>query len=103
MTTFQLDECLNDRKFADRCNAEAGSEAHLGERLRDRVSKANLEQASQFMKEAETHLDEGVQNARLPALTPALVSEQAAYQALLRLRAREFHPAAGRFASRRVV
>ncbi len=26
MTTFQLDECLNDRTFADRCNAEAVGE-----------------------------------------------------------------------------
>jgi hypothetical protein len=64
--------------------------AQLGEQLRDAVSKASLEQASQFMKDAEKHLTEAVKSASIGALSPALAAEQAAYQALLKLRAREF-------------
>src|SRR5262249_39267548 len=63
----------------------------LAERLRDQASKANLEQATTFMKDAEKHLARAVQDSEIAALTPALVSEQAAYQALLKLRAREFN------------
>jgi hypothetical protein len=64
--------------------------AQLAGRLRDAVSKASLEQATKFMKDAEKNLTEAVQNSSIAALSPALVAEQAAYQALLKLRAREF-------------
>ncbi len=62
----------------------------LAERLQDSVSKKNLEQAQRFMKEAEKHLTETTEKLSIPTLRPALASEQAAYQALLKLRAREF-------------
>ena len=62
----------------------------LAERLQDPTSKANLETATRFMKDAEKHLGEAVQASSVKPHTPALVAEQAAYQALLKLRAREF-------------
>jgi hypothetical protein len=62
----------------------------LAERLQDPTSKANLETATKFMKDAEKHLGEAVQASSVKPHTPALVAEQAAYQALLKLRAREF-------------
>ena len=64
--------------------------APLAEQLRDAASKASLEQATRFMKEAEKHLTVAVQSSSIAAHRPALVAEQAAYQALLKLRAREF-------------
>lgn len=64
--------------------------AALAEKLRDATSKANLEQASRFMKDAVKHLAEAARVASVAAHRPALVAEQAAYQALLKLRAREF-------------
>jgi hypothetical protein len=59
-------------------------------RLRDPGSKANLEQAVRAMKDAEKHLGTVAQKSSVPALSSALAAEQAAYQALLKLRAREF-------------
>lgn len=63
----------------------------LAEKLRDQASKASLNQATRFMKDAETRLKEAAGSARVAALTPALAAEQAAYQALLKLRDREFN------------
>ena len=48
------------------------------------------EQATRLMKDAEKRLTEVAENASITALNPALAAEQAAYQALLKLRAREF-------------
>jgi hypothetical protein len=62
----------------------------LGERLRDATSRANLEAAVNAMKQAEKHLGRAVDDSSIPALAPALTAEQTAYQALLKLRAREF-------------
>ncbi|MDR3635671.1 MAG: hypothetical protein P4L84_17850 [Isosphaeraceae bacterium] len=62
----------------------------LAGQLRDRVSRANLDQATRFMTDAETHLAEAVDKTAIAPFTPALAAEQAAYQALLKLRAREF-------------
>lgn len=62
----------------------------LAERLRDRVSKANLEQAMRFMKDAEKFLAEAANKPSIAPFKPALAAEQGAYQALLKLRAREF-------------
>ena len=42
------------------------------------------------MKDAEKHLGDVAQNSSVAGLNPALAAEQAAYQALLKLRAREF-------------
>jgi hypothetical protein len=64
--------------------------AQLAERLRDDASKASLDQATNHMKEAETQLAEVAAQSSVPALNKALAAEQAAYQALLKLRAREF-------------
>jgi hypothetical protein len=60
------------------------------DRLTDAQSKANLEQAKRFMHDAETHLTAVAQQSAVKSLHPALAAEQAAYQALLKLRAREF-------------
>jgi hypothetical protein len=62
----------------------------LAERLQDAASKASLDQATRLMKDAEKRLKEVADNSSIPALNPALGAEQAAYQALLKLRAREF-------------
>ena len=64
--------------------------AQMEERLRDEGSKAALDQATKFMKDAEKHLADAADHASVKALTPALVAEQGASQALLKLRAREF-------------
>ncbi len=58
----------------------------LGEKIQNPASAEHLRQAVQFMTAAEKQLAEGT----IPVLPAALASEQAAYQALLKLRAREF-------------
>ena len=62
----------------------------MAEALRDAQSKANLDAAVKAMKLAETHLTSAVNGEDPSKLKPALAAEQAAYQALLKLRAREF-------------
>lgn len=62
----------------------------LAERLRDEKSKVSLELAVKSMSEAEKQLAEAARRASTTALRPALAAEQLAYQALLKLRAREF-------------
>lgn len=76
--------------LAESQQAAIDQAAQLGARLQDQVSKANLEQATGFMKEAQKRLRGSVDGPSIAALTPALAAEQAAYQALLKLRAREF-------------
>ena len=78
-----------------RCSQESQHSAiekagQLAERLQDAASKASLDQATKLMKDAEKHLTEVAEKSSIPALNPALAAEQAAYQALLKLRAREF-------------
>lgn len=58
----------------------------LGEKIQNPASAEHLRQAIQFMTAAEKQLAEGT----IPGLPAALAAEQAAYQALLKLRAREF-------------
>ncbi len=62
----------------------------LAGRLQDATSKRNLEEATRSMKDAEKRLAEVADKSSVTALNPALAAEQAAYQALLKLRAREF-------------
>jgi Domain of unknown function (DUF4175) len=62
----------------------------LESRLQDASSKASLERAMKSMKEAIRLLGEASDKASVASLHPALVAEQVAYQALLKLRAREF-------------
>ena len=69
--------------------------AQAGQRLENPESKGYLDEAVRFMKEAETQLDKAVKNSSVAAHTPALVAEQSAYQALLKLRAREFNVVRG--------
>lgn len=64
--------------------------AELGEQLSDLQSKEYLEQTQQFMERALELLGKAAEND-LTAIRPALSPEQAAYQALLKLRAREFN------------
>src|SRR5262249_35124041 len=54
-----------------------------------------LAQATRFMKDAATCLGEAVRGPSVASLTPALTAEQAAYQALLKLRDREFNVVRG--------
>ncbi|MCA1686463.1 MAG: hypothetical protein LC745_10920, partial [Planctomycetia bacterium] len=84
-------------KFADDGKLLAGSQRsaveqaeQLGKKLTDPASKASLEQGIRSMKGAEKHLGEAVKALSIAPFQPALASEQAAYQALLKLRAREF-------------
>jgi hypothetical protein len=69
--------------------------AQLSGQLRDAASKGYMEHAQRFMKDAERHLGAAVQQSAITSLTPALTAEQAAYQALLKLRAREFQVVRG--------
>jgi Domain of unknown function (DUF4175) len=62
----------------------------LGGRLQDAASKANLEQAMKSMKDAIRLLGEASARVAVGSMHPALAAEQVAYQALLKLRAREF-------------
>ncbi|MGO9471404.1 MAG: hypothetical protein ACLQVF_45520 [Isosphaeraceae bacterium] len=74
--------------------------AQLSGRLRDRASKGHLDKASQLMKDAEKHLADAVGKSSVAPHTPALAAEQAAYQALLKLRAREFQVVRGNMRQR---
>ena len=85
------DKLAEDGKVLQESQQSAIEQAdQLAERLHDAASKASLEQATRLMKDAEKHLTEVADNASIAALNPALAAEQAAYQALLKLRAREF-------------
>ncbi|QEH36393.1 hypothetical protein OJF2_49560 [Aquisphaera giovannonii] len=61
----------------------------LGGRLQDPASKAGLEKALKAMADAIKPLNEAADKAAVQPLQPALAAEQLAYQALLKLRARE--------------
>jgi hypothetical protein len=62
----------------------------LAAKLQDATSKENLAEATRSMKEAEKHLLEAASSSAIKELAPSLAAAQAAYQALLKLRAREF-------------
>ena len=61
----------------------------LVEKVRDAQSKEHVGNVLRHMAEALKHLTAAVQTSAPRALQPALAAEQAAYQALLKLRARE--------------
>jgi hypothetical protein len=85
------DKLAEDGKVLKEAQQSAIEKAdQLAEQLQDAASKASLEQATRFMKDAEKRLTEVAEKSSVPALNPALAAEQAAYQALLKLRAREF-------------
>ncbi len=62
----------------------------LATTLRDATSKENLKSAVDSMTDAEKRLAEAATTPAVRGLDPPLAAEQAAYQALLKLRAREF-------------
>jgi hypothetical protein len=70
-------------------NARRQAEA-LGERLEDTRSRTHLTNVLRFMDQASTELRSAATGVAIAPLSKALTSEQAAYQELLKLRAREF-------------
>ncbi|MGC4031913.1 MAG: hypothetical protein QM754_09315 [Tepidisphaeraceae bacterium] len=62
----------------------------LAERVTDAKSKAFVEDVQKHVGNALTSLSSAAASKELPPLTTALTAEQSAYQALLKLRAREF-------------
>jgi hypothetical protein len=80
-----------DGKVLDQSQRSAIEKAaQLAQRIGDAASKASLDRATHHMRDAETQLSEVAEKSSVPALNKALGAEQAAYQALLKLRAREF-------------
>lgn len=61
----------------------------LAEKLQDEQSQGHIEEVLQQMQTAVENLEKAIKVPSRDPLTPALAAEQAAYQALLRLRARE--------------
>ncbi len=89
--TKPTDKLAEDSKVLKEAQQSAIEKAaQLAERLQDAASKASLEQATRLMKDAEKRLTEVAEDLSIQPLNPALAAEQAAYQALLKLRAREF-------------
>jgi hypothetical protein len=86
-----MDKFVPDTKILRESQESAVTQAEALEgRLQDAGSKASLESAVKSMKEAILLLGEAFDKAAVGSLHPALVAEQVAYQALLKLRAREF-------------
>lgn len=75
--------------------AHAQAEA-LGEQLQDERSKAHLKNVLKHMDAAAEQLAEAAGGPAVEPLTPAVKSERAAYQELLKLRAREIEVVRGR-------
>ena len=89
--TQPTDKFVPDTKVLRESQESAVTRAEaLGGRLQDAASKASLERAMKSMKNAIRLLGEASDKAAVGSLHPALVAEQVAYQALLKLRAREF-------------
>ncbi len=61
----------------------------LAEKLNDPMAQQYVESVTQHMRNAVGELTRALDESALDTLSPALRAEQAAYQALLRLRARE--------------
>jgi hypothetical protein len=74
----------------DAQNAAIEQATALGEKLNDRESQGHLARATKAMTEAARNLAEAGKGPAAAPLTPALAAAQGAYQALLKLRAREF-------------
>ena len=89
--TQPTDKFVPDTKILRESQESAVTKAEaLGERLQDAASKASLASALKSMKDAIRLLGEASDKAAVGSLHPALTAEQVAYQALLKLRAREF-------------
>jgi hypothetical protein len=97
ISTTPTEKFADDVKLIHETQQSVIQKAHkLGERLQSPASIEHLQQAIRFMTDAEKRLAE----ATIPALTPARAAEQAAYQALLKLRAREFEVTRNNFRQR---
>jgi hypothetical protein len=82
-------EMVGDGKLLHESQQSARKQAAaLAQRLEDARSKQHLAAVLKSMDEAVKQLNL-VRNSSIPALAPALAAEQAAYQNLLKLRARE--------------
>lgn len=69
--------------------------AELAERVDDSESRAHVAAADRFMREALKHQSASTEGPAVAPLRPALGAEQSAYQALLKLRSREFQVVRG--------
>ncbi len=69
-------------------------------RAEDPAATKSLQTAAEHMEKAVDHLTKGSESTSTAELTPALSSEQSAYQELLKLRQREHEVARGRNAGR---
>ncbi|MFK7767629.1 MAG: hypothetical protein AB8B55_10450 [Mariniblastus sp.] len=84
------DKFAADTELLSQSQTEAISKLdELAAELEDEKSKSYVEVARAFMNEAVLHLNESNRDDKPAPLKPALSSEQAAYQGLLKLRARE--------------
>jgi hypothetical protein len=89
--TQPTDKFVPDTKILRESQESAVTRAEArGGRLQDAASKASLERAIKSMKDAIRLLGESSDKAAVGSLHAALTAEQVAYQALLKLRAREF-------------
>ena len=85
------DPFVEDAKLLQESQESAIEQAEaMAEKLTDEKSKASLDKATTLMKEAAKQLGEAAKSSTIAPFRPALVAEQAAYQAMLKLRAREF-------------
>lgn len=79
-----------DTKLLAESQADAMAQVEeLAAELSDPQSQQHVKEVMRHMAEALTSLSKANEDAHIPSLRPALTSEQAAYQALLKLRARE--------------
>lgn len=83
-------------KFAEDTKLLAESQADAMAQVEELAAELSDPQSQQHVKEVLRHMAEALkllsksnEDAHIPSLRPALTSEQAAYQALLKLRARE--------------
>ena len=84
------DKFAEDATLLAESQADAAAQvATMTEELRDAQSRQYAQDVMKHMTEALKALSTAGEDANVPALRPALTSEQAAYQALLKLRARE--------------
>lgn len=79
-----------DTKLLSESQADAIAQVEeLAAELSDAQSRKHAQEVVRHMTDALTLLSKANEDAHIPSLRPALTSEQAAYQALLKLRARE--------------
>ncbi len=84
------------QKLLDSQQELLGPLAELAQKVRDPEAGQHITDVKRHMDDAITHLTEAIQANSVDSLKPALAAEKAAYQALLRLRAREHRVSRGR-------